>query len=118
MSMTDAVAEPMGIERLQEALEANDWDGGDDIDGEKIDLEDLDENDDEADGSVGFGIDPAEMEAEMAGMKQDIYGGGDGIEDENIDEENGDKEVEQLQAMMLKVQAVRGKSVAPTCGLS
>jgi hypothetical protein len=99
----------MGIERLKEALEANDWDGGDDM-GEDFDLEDLEEGDDENEGSLGFGIDPAEMEAEMAGMKQAIYGGPNLEDDEgHVHEEYGDQEVEKLQAMMLKMQAVRGK---------
>jgi hypothetical protein len=97
----------MGLERLKEALEANDWDGGDDFEGE-IDLDDLDGDEDDGEGSVGFEIDPAEMEAEMAGMKQAIYGGGLDKEDEN-DNEGEDEEVEKLQAMMLKMQAVRGK---------
>lgn len=99
----------MGIERLKEALEANDWDGGDDMDGD-FDLEDLEERDAENEGSLGFGIDPAEMEAEMAGMRQAIYGGSNLEEEEgHIHEEDGDKEVEKLQAMMQKMQAVRGK---------
>jgi hypothetical protein len=40
----------------------------------------------------------------MKGMKEAIYGAGMGIEEE-VDH---DEEVEQLQAMMMKMQAVRG----------
>lgn len=94
---------------MKQALEANDWEGGDEI-GEEIDLDDLDEDDDEVEGSLGFGIDPSEMKAEMAGMKQAIYGGGSVEDDENVDD-NDDEEVEKLQAMMLKMQAVRGISM-------
>jgi hypothetical protein len=47
------------------------------------------------------------MEMGMFGMKQAIYGGRSG--EENEDEEGEDEEVEQLQAMMLRMQAVRGK---------
>lgn len=97
----------MGIERLKEALQANDWDGGDDL-GDDINPEDFEHSDDEAEGSIGFGIEAAEMEAEMFGMKQAIYGDRTG-EDEDVDDTEGDKEVEQLQEMMLKMQAVRGK---------
>jgi hypothetical protein len=50
------------------------------------------------------------MEMEMFGMKQAIYGGGSDREEEIRDEEEGDEEIEQLQAMMLKMQAVRGMS--------
>ena len=97
---TDVRVEPVGIERMKEALEANDWEAGDNLDS---DLQNLEEGDDENEGSLGFGIDPTEMEAEMAGMKQAIYGGS------NL-EEDGDEEVEKLQEMILRMQAVRGKS--------
>jgi Alpha and gamma adaptin binding protein p34 len=100
------------VDRLREALEANEWEGNNDGDGE-IDLDELEAGDEgaEDDGSVGFGIDPAEMQEDMAGMKQAIYEGGAGSDDEIEDEETGDKEIQQLQAMMLKMQAVRGKSL-------
>ena len=101
------------MDRLREALEANEWEGNDDEDGE-IDLDELeaaDEGAEDEEGSIGFGIDPAELEADMAGMKQAIYEGGAPSDDEIEDEETGDKEIQQLQAMMLKMQAVRGKSL-------
>lgn len=97
--------EPMGMERLKEALEANDWEGNDEL-GEAIDLERFEADDDET-GSVGFGLDAtdkAEMEKEMRGMKQAIYGGGN----EGDEEEPSDKDVEDLQALMQNMQAVRG----------
>lgn len=94
----------MGVERLKEALEANEWDGDDGLDDE-LNLDDF-ESDDEAEGSIGFGIGVEETRDEMAGMKQAIYGGGN---NEIEDEPASDKEVEQLQAMMLKMQAVRGR---------
>lgn len=102
--------ELLGVDRLREALESNDWDGNDDLESGAIldDLEAGDEDDDET-GSLGFGIDPSEAKEEMAGMKQAIYSGSGGGEDEIEDEETGDKEIQQLQAMMLKMQAVRGK---------
>jgi hypothetical protein len=109
---TNCLAELLGVARLKEALEANDWDGADDAEG-GADLDDFEAGDEEGDyeGSIGFGIDPAEMEEEMAGMKQAIYGGGGstGADDEIEDEETGDREIQQLQAMMLKMQAVKGR---------
>ena len=101
----------MGMERLKEALEANDWESNEL--GDALNLEDLEADDEEGEreGSIGFGIDPAEMEMEMRGMKQAIYGGGNG---EEIDgEEDHDEDIEQLQGMMLKMQAVRGKFYPP-----
>jgi len=96
----------MGIERLREALEANDWESNEL--GEGISPEDFGDGDEgEGEGSVGFGIEAAETEMEIFGMKQAIYGGSH--EEENDDEEYQDEGVEQLQAMMLRMQAVRGK---------
>jgi hypothetical protein len=98
--------EPMGIERLKEALEANDWDGGDDLGGD-LGLAGI-EGDDDDDKSVGFGLEAAEMEMEMFGMKQAIAGepSGSGEADEDADQAD---EVDQLEALMLRMQAVRGK---------
>ncbi|KAH6680732.1 hypothetical protein B0J14DRAFT_579261 [Halenospora varia] len=100
-------SEPMGIERLKQALETNDWAGNDDDLDPTSALEELGlGEDDDDEGSLGFGIDLSEMEEEMKGMKQAIYGGGMGLED-NENAEDDDDEVEKLQAMMLKMQAVR-----------
>lgn len=104
------VAEPMGIERLKQALETNDWAGNDDDLDPTSALEELGlGEDDDDEGSLGFGIDPSEMEEEMKGMKQAIYGGGMDLEDNENAEDDDDDEVEKLQAMMLKMQAVRGE---------
>jgi len=99
-------SEPMGIERLREALEANDWETNDLAEG--LSLEDFDDDGDdngEGEGSIGIGIEATEMEMEMFGMKQAIYGSGNGVESD--DEEDQNESVEQLQAMMLRMQAVR-----------
>jgi hypothetical protein len=111
--------EPMGIERLKEALETNDWEGADGLES-ALKLDDIDEVDgDEDDGSIGFGIDPTEMADEMAGMKRAIYGGVLGEETgEGEDEAEDDDEVDKLQAMMLKMQAVRGEHFPVFPGLA
>src|SRR6187402_3179439 len=104
----------MGVERLKEALEANDWEGSDEL-GDAIDPEDFD-GDSDGERSIGFGldaIDRAEMEREMLGMKQAIYGAGRGDGEDDEEEDPSDKDVEDLQAMMLKMQAVRGKFLSP-----
>jgi hypothetical protein len=101
----------MGVERLREALETNDWESNEL--GEGISLEDLDEGDGEYEVGTGFGIEAAEMEMEMIGMKKAIYGGGN--EEETDDGDGQDEEVEQLQAMMLRLQAVRGKCCRYLC---
>jgi hypothetical protein len=93
-----------GISRLREALEANDWASNDD------DTPVTDNFGDDA----GFGAEAAELEKEMLGMRRAIYGRGDNEEnnrDEARDEsekENEEDEVEKLEAVMLRMQAVRG----------
>lgn len=98
--------EPLGKARLKEALEANDWEavGLDD----DFDLDALDEDDE---GSTGFGMEATELEMEMFGMKTAVRGTAEN-EDESSGEPTEEKEedVEQLEAMMLRLQAVRGKS--------
>ncbi|KAL3423063.1 LSM domain-containing protein [Phlyctema vagabunda] len=100
-------SEPMGLERLKEALEANEWEGGDDF-RDDINFDDFDDADDDMNDddeiTSGFGINAAEMEVEMAGMKQAIYGNG---QDGGEEGEQDDEDVEKLQAMMQKMQAVR-----------
>lgn len=98
--------ETQGLERLKEALEANDWEAPDEL-GDAMGLEDFEGEDDDENGSLGFDLGPedrAEMEMEMFGMKRAIY---EGVDGETGEEE--DDEVEKLQAMMLKMQAVRGE---------
>ena len=109
----DRSLEPVGLERLKEALEANEWGG----DGElSLDLEDLEEAEGNDEDGTGFGMEAAEMELEMFGMKQAIYDGMSKGEDEHEevqheDDVGQDEEVEKLQSMMLRIQAVRGKFV-------
>ncbi|KAF8866747.1 hypothetical protein BDZ45DRAFT_700353 [Acephala macrosclerotiorum] len=105
-------AETQGLERLKEALEANDWEAPDEL-GDAMGLEDFEGEDDDENGSLGFNLGPedrAEMEMEMFGMKRAIYQGVEGVDEEGAEEEVGDgedDEAEKLQAMMLKMQAVR-----------
>jgi len=111
--------EPTGIERLREALEANDWEAPDPLDSADLDDFDMDDESD-IDGSIGFGIPRAELEEDMFGMQRAIYAGmasaADEEEEEEEEEEDGggegdadEEEVEKLQTLMLRMQAVRGK---------
>jgi hypothetical protein len=64
---------------------------------------------------MGFGAEAAELEMEMFGMKRAIYEAGDedgerdgeGLKREN--DEDQEDEVEKLEALMLRMQAVRGE---------
>ncbi|KAK4142474.1 alpha and gamma adaptin binding protein p34-domain-containing protein [Dichotomopilus funicola] len=108
--------ERVGVARVLEALEANDWAGGGmdefkegDEEGEegKRELGDGEvEDDDEFDPEkLDFGFD----RGDFAGLKKAIWsGGGDGEDDD--EEEVGEKEVQKLEQMMMKLQAVRDAS--------
>lgn len=100
--------EKVGLERLREALEANEWAAGDGED----DFGDLvDEFGDEgSDGIGGFGDEEAEMTAELFGMKAALIGGED--EPEPDPELSGSAarqkdEVDDLDRMMGKLLAVK-----------
>lgn len=110
--------EAVGVERAREALEANDWEGGsgeeewglDDFEGEAGD-----DREDGVEGDFEFGIGEEGLREDMRGMKRAIYGGGeeeDGEGEEGLHGLEDDEEVEKLQAMMLKMQAVRGESLS------
>jgi hypothetical protein len=65
---------------------------------------------------MGFGAEAAELEMEMFGMKRAIYGMGEEDEERAGEEEVGgeedrdeEDEVEKLEALMLRMQAVRGE---------
>ncbi|KAH0610838.1 uncharacterized protein H6S33_011265 [Morchella sextelata] len=95
--------EPAGMERVHEALEANDW-GGDDDDAASFgSFEDGEE-----------GVDPLklvgdEMEREMFGLHSAIFPDEDG-EGEDEDEE---LQVEKLEAMMMRMAALKGIALPP-----
>lgn len=93
--------EKVGLERLKEALEANEWEGG---------IEEVDSlSDDLGIEEDGFGAEAAQMEREMMGLKMVVNRDGheDGLEDEQKEEENGDEGVEEMERMMLKMQAIK-----------
>lgn len=87
--------EKTGIPRLLEALEANEWDSGEagadaDALSDELGLED------------GFGAEAAQMEREMTELKMAVQG------KEGVDgEEGGDEEVQELENMILKMQAIK-----------
>ncbi|KAL2053057.1 hypothetical protein ABVK25_006694 [Lepraria finkii] len=87
--------EKTGIPRLLEALEANEWDSGEagadaDALSDELGLED------------GFGAEAAQMESEMTELKMAVQGK-EGVEGE----EGGDEEVQELENMILKMQAIK-----------
>lgn len=105
--------EKIGMARLEEALEAHEWDGpgGDDFEG----LDDLGLDDDDDDAGLGFGEEAMEAQMELWGMQSDVREEGQRRQEEQVekaDEEQGrseigDQDVQELETMMLKMQAVR-----------
>ena len=99
-------AEVVGVPRIREALEVNDWAAD-----ESTDVEGLDVGSDEGeDGFGGFEVEEAQMEREFVDMKTALNGG-DGVREAlgETDDGDGETQVEELERMMLKLQTVRGK---------
>jgi hypothetical protein len=91
--------EEVGIKRVEEALAANDWEGGE---GDNMDSG---EWEDEVEGE-GLHAEEKEMGVEIFDLKAAIYGLSGG---EN-ETEDGDqkKQVEELESMMRKMMAIKG----------
>jgi len=92
----------VGIARIKEALEANDWTGA----SGGLEEEEFDDEIGE-DAEVGFGREAAEMEMEMFAMKAVVQDLDEGGEHEPPDEES---QVQELESLMLRLQAVKGWS--------
>ncbi|KAI4189459.1 MAG: hypothetical protein LQ346_005103 [Caloplaca aetnensis] len=103
--------EKVGLERLQETLEANEWDEGggdavistDDIKDFEADLGLLDD----AKGATPTGMD---LGHDFDGMHEAILGRGEEGADDGCSE--GDIHVEELESMMLKMQAIKEKGAS------
>jgi hypothetical protein len=114
-----------GLARLREALEANDWSPNVDLlptalDDDEDDEERLTWNGDENvrfdDDTTGFGEEAAELEMEMFGMKRAILemeredeheGAGRAASGQKKDEETEEDQVEVLESLILRMQAVK-----------
>ncbi|KAJ5686068.1 hypothetical protein N7536_008687 [Penicillium majusculum] len=109
-----------GMPRIKEVLETHDWSmvGGDSgFDGDND--PDVDSDDDLQDqllglgGSRGFGDEVHELEREMFGLRMAIErGGGDGDERDDSDHDDGEDEidVESMEALMMRMQAIKDMS--------
>ena len=110
----------MGMARVKEVLEANEWEGGDEDGGMLEDLG-LGDEEEDRDGEEGFREVAGEVEREMFGMRMAVHGtdededdgGGEERAEELDNDDGGDIEVEELQRMMLRVQAIKGMLI--TC---
>nr|CDP25646.1 Putative protein of unknown function [Podospora anserina S mat+] len=111
--------ERMGIARVREALEANDWSGGGapGEEGDGLGFGEGDEDDDKEfdPKGLGYGYDREDFEGlkraiwEQIGEEIDTTGEGKGKEEEG-EEEIGDDDIRSLEQMMVKLRAVRDMS--------
>ena len=101
--------EKVGVERVREALESNDWDGGK-LEGEEEEEEEEEDGDND-DDYEGFDIGPGKEE-DMEALKRAIFGGNNDKDDDEEEEEReiNDEDVQNLGRMMQKLQAVRDMS--------
>ncbi|KAL8686507.1 MAG: hypothetical protein Q9224_005428, partial [Gallowayella concinna] len=102
--------ESTGLERLKEALEAHEWDAGDDFDADEIDdfetslgLREGEEDTSSDHVSIGLGREDDEVGLREAILPHDEVGKGE----EDTDEKEGDMQVAELETMMMKMQAVK-----------
>lgn len=102
--------ENVGRERLKEALEANEWDGGgggifnaNDIDTEELESE-LGLLDDGSPTPRGI----IDVRSDFAGMHEAILGQSEDVANDDDPGGGGDIQVEELEGMMLKMQAIKG----------
>lgn len=102
--------EKVGVERIREALEANEWeDQGGEEDDLDLDLENLD-----LEGGEGLGRDEAEMTAELFGMKAALNGGEQDfdpdVDDVVPNEQSQANQVDDLERIMGRLLAVKEQS--------
>lgn len=97
----------MGIARVQEVLETHQWSSSTSDELEQ-DLESLSLRGDE-EATVGFTLEANELEREMAGLRLAINSNRDNDDIGEEFKETGDDslQVEQLEGLMLRVQAIK-----------
>lgn len=112
---TNEFGEKQGVERVKEALEANEWGGGDADREEGLDTLGFGEDDDPEVGD--FGHEEAEMTAELFGLKAALLGQDDEEAEgygeamgADLSADNQKRQVEDLDRMMTKLLAIRERS--------
>lgn len=105
--------------RIKEVLETHDWTASGDLDAlEDQDPDDGFDDEDDLESELlgfgrsshtrGFGQEVQELEREMFGLRMAIErGGGDGEEDD-AEDDGEEVKVESMEALMMRVQAIRG----------
>ena len=97
------MVEVVGVHRIREALEANEWSLNDGADADDTEL--LDDQHDEHVSS--FAAEEAEMGAELAGLKSAIQG--DSSSSTRTDTDDMAQQVDNLGKLMGSLQAIKGE---------
>ncbi|KAL8803647.1 MAG: hypothetical protein Q9182_003062 [Xanthomendoza sp. 2 TL-2023] len=107
--------ESTGLERLKEALEAHEWDAGDDFDADGMDdfetslgLREGDDDTSSESVSIGLGREDDRVGLREAMLPRDELGKGG----EDGDEKQRDMQVAELETMMIKMQAVKERGAS------
>lgn len=101
--------EYQGMRRIREVLETHEWADSSDA----HDTGDILDDDLEAEllgldtGDSGFNLEVNELEREMLGLRM-VIGRGHGEDDSNDHDHDDETQVESLEALMLRMQAIRG----------
>lgn len=115
--------EHQGMRRIRQIIETHDWASDDQSGDADADLGFDDDLEEQLLGfdksSSGFNLEVNELEREMFGLRMAIERGGDGSdfdEDEDVDDDgdvDDDIKVESMEALMLRMQAIKGMSSSP-----
>ncbi|RKF64799.1 Uncharacterized protein C19A8.11c [Erysiphe neolycopersici] len=100
--------ELMGLDRMKEALQANDWESNYELTEYQSDMEELGEGDDDA--LSGFQVEAVQLEKEMQEMRITMRQNQASGEGEYEASSNYEEEVEKLEAIISKIQLIRGKN--------
>ena len=116
--------EAVGLARIKEALEANDWEGTGAVEGDSEDADpwELAGGQDTIRGDMQAGGEAfsVEVDAQTKEMRVPILSpqehlsaiSNSNLTEDEIDEDDGDFSVQELERVMLKMQAVKGE---PCC---
>lgn len=102
------------MRRIRQIIETHDWASDDQSTDVDADLGFDDHLEEQLLGldksSSGFNLEVNELEREMFGLRMAIERGGDDGEDEfgDFGDDDGDIKVESMEALMLRMQAIKG----------
>jgi hypothetical protein len=96
------------MHRIKEVLETHEWSAAREEEDEDADADnDLDFFKSSGDHGTGFSLEVNQLEREMMGLRFAIQNGGAAGDEE--DDQNDEVQVEELEALMLRMRAIKGR---------